>query len=549
LLSLVLIEGGLRLVGLEMRTVQRARNAAALRSEDAIRVLCTGESTTALGGDQSYPAQLQQVLQERRPDREFRVINTGVGGADTALLLSLMPRNLETYRPHVVVAMMGFNDNVGLGSSGFPRWDQTLPDADTALTDREGLRHRLKTYRLAELLWFAVVSRHDRVPEIAEGTPPEVLAGLPPASMGAPPGHAEENAGPHRYYADHGRPAVLQQAQHRARSGDPEGAAALFREAARDEELAVRALVEWGETEEAAGELEAAEALFVEASAHDPEAGFPSFGRGRVALRRGDCDDAMAHFERAAARDPRCGHGLVGAALCFEIQEDEVRAHGALEDALKYKRALPTVLDEAEGAAYAQLYRVEGRGGEVWDQLARFEGGNPQDELGYIARIDLLESTGRTDRIDQLALEVEAAVPSDIVALRLAQHYHDRDDPLRATQFLTLARTARGADISPMTRDSYAQLQDLLADRGIPFVAVQYANRPVAPLKTMIQWHPDVAFVDNEAVFQEALREHGFDDLFWDHCYGDLGHGTPLGNRILAENVATTVLEVIEGLE
>ena len=43
---------------------------------------------------------------------------------------------------------------------------------------------------------------------------------------------------------------------------------------------------------------------------------------------------------------------------------------------------------------------------------------------------------------------------------------------------------------------------------AIALVAVQYPMRELAPLREMLGDPPDVIFVDNEAVFREALRAH-----------------------------------------
>jgi hypothetical protein len=52
-----------------------------------------------------------------------------------------------------------------------------------------------------------------------------------------------------------------------------------------------------------------------------------------------------------------------------------------------------------------------------------------------------------------------------------------------------------------------------------------------------------VVVVDNERIFRDALSERPYAEIFWDNCYGDFGHGTRLGNRMLAENVARTLFE------
>ena len=41
------------------------------------RILCLGDSMTAKGGDLSYPAQLERILNEKGKGGRFRVINGG----------------------------------------------------------------------------------------------------------------------------------------------------------------------------------------------------------------------------------------------------------------------------------------------------------------------------------------------------------------------------------------------------------------------------------------------------------------------------------------
>jgi hypothetical protein len=52
-----------------------------------------------------------------------------------------------------------------------------------------------------------------------------------------------------------------------------------------------------------------------------------------------------------------------------------------------------------------------------------------------------------------------------------------------------------------------------------------------------------IIFVYNERVFKEALMRGRYEDYFADRFAGDFGHGTPKGNRLLAENIANTILK------
>ena len=111
-LAFVLLEGGLRFAGFIYLKVQEHQNQVALRHKDSVRILCIGESTTAVGGSDSYPRQLEDVLREGEAPggRSFVVINKGIPGTDTSRIVNALPHYLETYKPDIVVAMMGIND-------------------------------------------------------------------------------------------------------------------------------------------------------------------------------------------------------------------------------------------------------------------------------------------------------------------------------------------------------------------------------------------------------------------------------------------------------
>jgi len=114
-LALVLLEAGLRLGGAVWLWAREQRNAAALRSGGLVRVLCIGESTTALGGETSYPRELERVLDRDGGGRRFSVVNAGVPGITTDALLDRLEEQLDRYRPDVVVTMLGVNDDLVAG--------------------------------------------------------------------------------------------------------------------------------------------------------------------------------------------------------------------------------------------------------------------------------------------------------------------------------------------------------------------------------------------------------------------------------------------------
>jgi len=85
------------------------------------RVLAVGESTTAVAGNDdntmlgpntSYPTQLQRILQEQNPDLRVVVQNNGMMGGTSTVALDRLKPALESFRPHLVIAMMGIKDEL-----------------------------------------------------------------------------------------------------------------------------------------------------------------------------------------------------------------------------------------------------------------------------------------------------------------------------------------------------------------------------------------------------------------------------------------------------
>ena len=70
---------------------------------------------------------------------------------------------------------------------------------------------------------------------------------------------------------------------------------------------------------------------------------------------------------------------------------------------------------------------------------------------------------------------------------------------------------------------------------------MQYPARRVAPLKASLAGLDGVRFVDNEAVFKEALRKTPFADLFLDQYGGDFGHLKPKGVGLLVRHLAAEI--------
>jgi len=151
-LCLVVLEVVLRLGGFIILSVREHNNRMTLRERGAYRIMCLGGSTTADGGKYSYPSQLEQILNEKNVRVKFKVINKGVQNMDTAEILVNLEKNLNIYKPDMVITMVGQNDK-----------GRTVPYEDTLQIKIALFFTGFRVYRLAELLWLRVMNKFEEL--------------------------------------------------------------------------------------------------------------------------------------------------------------------------------------------------------------------------------------------------------------------------------------------------------------------------------------------------------------------------------------------------
>jgi len=99
-LTVVLLELFLRTGGAAFYFLQNISNKTA---GGAYRIMCVGESTTAMGGEDSYPRLLEYALNQKYDGRLFSVINKGRPAQQTGDLLAALEDNINKYRPHMII--------------------------------------------------------------------------------------------------------------------------------------------------------------------------------------------------------------------------------------------------------------------------------------------------------------------------------------------------------------------------------------------------------------------------------------------------------------
>lgn len=117
LFTLLAIEITIRFFVSNIRSPQEKHNIVQPNDlkHKTIRILAIGESTTDLywaeDNEQAWTIKLEKQLNKKFKGKyNFRVYNEGVGGTRTALILHRIEHLLNTYRPDIVISMMGIND-------------------------------------------------------------------------------------------------------------------------------------------------------------------------------------------------------------------------------------------------------------------------------------------------------------------------------------------------------------------------------------------------------------------------------------------------------
>jgi len=126
----------------------------------------------------------------------------------------------------------------------------------------------------------------------------------------------------------------------------------------------------------------------------------------------------------------------------------------------------------------------------------------------------------------------------------MAERYQELGEPGISRAYSEKLAGIRGEYANPATTVNYRRLKEILDKRKIKLVCVQYPMRSIAPLKEIFKdvTGKGIIFVDNEKLFRDAVTEKGYPEYFKDVFAGDFGHCTEKGNRLLAANIADTII-------
>lgn len=100
-----------------------------------------------------------------------------------------------------------------------------------------------------------------------------------------------------------------------------------------------------------------------------------------------------------------------------------------------------------------------------------------------------------------------------------------------------------------ITKTIYMAMAEKIFDSGAQLIAMEYPTLSMKNLKNHLsesKYYDKIIFISNAENFEEALKIYKIEDIFKDMFGKTFGHCTELGNTLIAENVAETILSLYD---
>lgn len=482
-----LLEITLRAGGWIFIVRQKSLNRADF-SQKEFRVLCIGESTTALGGENSYPEQLEKLLNERAPEISFRVINAGMVAKTSQDILAVLSHYLDKYKPHLVIAMIGINDKKDL-SDNAPAW-------------KMGIERLFESFRIYQL--FENVRERIRVTWNKSEKDSVAQSGLTNARLNPVDQYMQILI----MYAK-GEDAFRQLEDRLKKPITPEKEVMVKDLLQGLKKRQGWLLVELARQVREQGEAEKEIEFLQKALVYDPDNYGAHVELGRSYKRQQKCAEAVPFLEKAVKLKPGTALASMELAGCYDLLGMKEKAAETYRLVLERAKSDTSLVD----GDIAEWFFDHDLGGDAEKAFEEALRENPDDQSLYQSA---------------------------------AEYYERAGNVVKAQTFAGKAGVLRNQSefYAPMTVDHYNEIVDILAARHIPVICMQYPLRDIEPLKKIFWKDYPIIFVENKKNFEAALEKIDYYKLFSDSFAGDFGHCTKKGNALIAQNLAEVLLSL-----
>ncbi|MBR9679095.1 MAG: tetratricopeptide repeat protein [Nanoarchaeota archaeon] len=590
ILTIAILEFGIRAGGLAFLFAQNSQNQitgyTTFTEQKEYRILCLGESTTA-GIRNSWPQQLEITLNNKSEKIKFKIFNEGIPGTNTGLIISTLEENLEKYSPNMVISMMGIND---IGISFY--------ETQTKNTFLE----QLKIFDLAKIMIKNLENKieQEKIIKYVENikTEEELLKKIIELDENNDWLHAQlaykyYNQNQTRLFNEYFENAfrinlVRHESVYNGLRKNQNQIEIIYLLSAIEQYKNKNPEKEWvytglGILYYSTGQFKEAQNAFKKIIEINPQNELALMGMGKIFYEMNLSNEAEKMFNQVKKINPKNVWTLVE---LEKIYTDNIT---------KFKQITNEFLNYSTDWAYAWLGRVYYDFGIInkdsnyitksKNMFEKAINANPNNDWVYILlRYYHSSSKEESEKLLKKAIEINSkndlgyyelallyqelervndAEKMLLKAIDLVKDEHMLYDSLgriyfsenKPTEYIETFFAENGFNIKIMrsltkesnTKENYLILNKKLKEKEITNVAMQYPLRDVEKLKEMLNYNEDIIFVSNKENFEKTLETRKYSDLFWDtfawHLGYEFGHCTLEGNRLIAENVANTILK------
>lgn len=520
ILAVVLLEAALRMAGAVVLYLQERHNHLSFKQEE-YRILCLGESTTALGGEDSYPSLLEKMLNAQNRQKKFTVINEGIISTTSDYILKHIDRNLDMYKPQLVVVMMGINDKAYLHNPYKALWWEYIK---LYLED-------FRVYKLAHLLYEHITHR------IKEINRP---AGAVDLSNGD-----DGNDQPKENFLKVVITNFMEQFQRHMSLSAQYRQNRQFAQAQQEAKFARQSVIgasasciELAKRYRLLGSFQEAQNILKQAAILNPNDTDIYQEWGELYLAQGKNAQAVRAFQAALALDPKNSDVLPGLARAFyqEHNDDFFPVYA------KYLQTKPQ--DYWGFIELAQWLRENKHYDLAQEFLGRAIEIGPDYDQAYVDLGQILDDQGQYGQEEAFYLkEISLHPKSQRLYQALGQFYQKQGKDSIAQGYFQKAAGRGVVEYLPATLVNYSFLIDKILSRHIKVVVMQYPFRNMGPLQDYLGQRNGVIFVENRQNFRQAVTQEGYHYYFKDNFAYNFGHCTRAGNELIAHNLTEVILK------
>ena len=501
LLCSAIIELSIRITKFIFLFSQEQRNIFSISQKGTYRILCLGSSTTAFGGKDSYPNQLEEILNKRNIGVKFAVINKGVPGSDLSYILGQLDINLNKYNPNMTIIMIDESYDYGYKESNMFAQAENLNTKkqifEKRISDNNlSFLNNFRIYRLAKTIWRSFINKKPAISLRESRDESDRINILQieerlKKAIELNPGNYLEYFKLGRFYNDQRNFAEAEKYFNKVIELNPGN-----------------------------------NSIYVEL--------------GLLSHKQGNLVQAEEYYRKAIELNPTdvVVYSLLGG--CYREENKLTEAE------MTYKKA--EALCPNNYSVYFELgrfYKDQGNFIEAEKYFKKVIELNPNYYIAYFELGGFYKDQGNFAEAEAYYKKVVELTPTDQnIYNALGRLYEEIGDFKKAEECERDFKKAQQFNLKlygSEMRDILQKIKKSLNKRGITPVYISHPMRSIEPVKKLLNDQKGIFFIDNEEIFKKAVKQDGFTVYFID----DHGHCTQKGNRLLAENIANTVVKEV----